>query len=120
MTLEDKVHTFQLLLYHRSQELRNVSATCRELRVSLSLYYQLPQLFTRYVPHSLHPTLLPNPPSPPSQLHATVQRHIFPLSLSSPTCGPRQLSHQLSLLLILVSASTAYPALRLLSSATQT
>ena len=48
MTLEDKVHACRLHLLRRAQELGNVSAACRELGVSRSLYYQLRQRFTRY------------------------------------------------------------------------
>jgi hypothetical protein len=55
MTLEDKVHGFRLPLFHRAQELGNVSATCEELGVSRSLYYQLRKRFVRYEPDGLHP-----------------------------------------------------------------
>ena len=48
MTLEDKVHGFRLHLFRRAQELRNVSAACRECGVSRSLYYQLRGRFQRY------------------------------------------------------------------------
>ena len=56
MTLEDNVHAFRLPLFRRAQELGNVSAACRELGVSRSLYYQLRQRFTRYGAAGLHPT----------------------------------------------------------------
>ena len=97
MTLEDKVHAFRLLLFRRAQELRNVSAACRELGVSRSLYYQLRQRFTRYGADGLHPTLRRNRPGRPAQLDATVERQIVALSLAWPTWGPRQLSDQLAL-----------------------
>ena len=55
MTLEDKVHAFRLHLFRRAQALGNVSAACRELGVSRSLYYQLRQRFVRYGAPGLHP-----------------------------------------------------------------
>jgi hypothetical protein len=56
MILEDKVHAFRLHLFRRAQELCDVSAPCRELGVSRSLYYQLRQRFRRYGADGLHPT----------------------------------------------------------------
>ena len=50
MTLEDKVHAFRLHLFRQAQELGNVSAACRELGVSRSLYYQLRKRFVEYGP----------------------------------------------------------------------
>jgi transposase InsO family protein len=120
MTLEDKVHAFRLLLFRRAQELRNVSAACRELGVSRSLYYQLRQRFTRYGVDGLHPTLRRNRPGRPAQLDATVERQLIALSLAWPTWGPRQLSDQLALRGFRVAPSTAYRALRRLGLATRT
>ncbi len=119
MTLEDKVHAFRLLLFRRAQELRNVSAACRELGVSRSLYYQLRQRFTRYGADGLHPTLRRGRPGRPAQLDATVERQLVALSLAWPTWGPRQLSDQLALRGIRVASSTAYRALRRLGLATR-
>jgi transposase len=119
LTLEDKVHAFRLLLFRRARELRNVSAACRELGVSRSLYYQLRQRFTRYGADGLHPTLRRNRPGRPAQLDATVERQIVALSLAWPTWGPRQLADQLALRGIRVAPSTAYRALRRLGLATR-
>ena len=112
MTLEDKVHSFRLLLFRRAQELGNVSAACRELGVSRSLYYQLRQRFQRYGPDGLHPTRRRGRPGRPAQLDATVERQVLALALSWPTWGPRQLSDQLALRGVRVAESTVYRALR--------
>ncbi len=56
MTLEDKVHAFRLHLFQRARELGNVSAACRELGISRSLYYQLRERYVRYGSDGLHPT----------------------------------------------------------------
>jgi transposase-like protein len=55
MTLEDNVHAFRLRLFERAERLGNVSAACRELGISRSLYYPLRQRFLRYGPEGLHP-----------------------------------------------------------------
>ena len=97
MTLEDKVHAFRLHLFRRAQEIGNVSAACRELGVSRSLYYQLRERFVRYGPDGLHPTRRRGRPGRPPQLDAIVERRVVALALSWPTWGPRQLSDQLAL-----------------------
>ena len=112
MTLEDKVHGFRLHLFRRAQELGNVSAACRELGVSRSLFYQLRQRFQRYGPDGLHPTRRRGRPGRPPQLDATVERQVLALALSWPTWGPRQLSDQLALRGLRVAESTVYRALR--------
>ena len=112
MTLEDKVHAFRLHLFRRAQELGNVSAACRELGVSRSLYYQLRQRFTRYGADGLHPTRRRSQPGRPAQLDAVIERQIVALALSWPTWGPRQLSDQLALRGTRVAPSTVYRALR--------
>ena len=50
MTLEHKVHALRLHLFRRAQELGNVSAACKELGVSRSLYYQLRKRFVEFGP----------------------------------------------------------------------
>jgi transposase len=112
MTLEDKVHAFRLHLFHRAQELGNVSAACRELGVSRSLYYQLRGRFQRYGADGLHPTRRRSRPGRPAQLGAVAERQVLALALSWPTWGPRQLSDQLALRGVRVAESTVYRALR--------
>ena len=119
MTLEDKVHGFRLHLFRRAQELRNVSAACRECGVSRSLYYQLRGRFVRYGPDGLHPTRRRGRPGRPAQLDATVERQILALALSWPTWGPRQLSDPLALRGTRVAESTIYRALRRLGLGTR-
>ena len=112
MTLEDKVHGFRLLLFRRAQELGNVSAACRELGISRSLYYQLKKRFERYGPDGLHPKRTQARPGRPPQLEATVERLVLAWGLAWPTWGPRRLSDQLALRGICIAPSTVYRALR--------
>ncbi len=112
MTLEDKVHGFRLHLCQRARELGNVSAACRELGISRSLYYQLRERYVRYGSDGLHPTRRRGQPGRPAQLDAVVERQVLALALSWPTWGPRQLSDQLARRGIRVAESTVYRALR--------
>jgi transposase InsO family protein len=112
MTLEDKVHSFRLLLFRRAQELGNVSAACRELGVSRSLYYQLRQRFLRYGTDGLHPkrrkAVLGRPPT----LDAQLERRVIAEALAQPAWGPQRISDQLARRGLEIAASTVYRALR--------
>jgi len=48
MTLEDKGHAFRLHVLQRAEELGNVSAACREVGISRTLFYRWKKRFTRY------------------------------------------------------------------------
>ncbi len=48
MTLEDKVHDFRLHVLRRAKERGNVSAVCRELGLSRTLYYRWKARLERY------------------------------------------------------------------------
>jgi len=55
MTLDDRVQALRLLVFRRAQVLGNVSAACRELNISRSLFYRLRPRSERYRPAGLHP-----------------------------------------------------------------
>ena len=112
MTLEDNVHAFRLRLFARAERLGNVSAACREVGISRSLYYQLRQRFLRYGPEGLHPKRRRGRPGRPPQLDATSERQVLALSLAWPSWGPQQLSAQLARQGIAVARSTVYRVLR--------
>jgi transposase len=112
MTLEDKVHAFRLHLFRRAQELGNVSAACRELGVSRSLYYQLRQRFVRYGAPGLHPKRRKGRPGRPPELDAQLERRVIAEALAQPAWGPQRISDQLALRGLHVAASTVYRALR--------
>jgi transposase len=112
MTLEDKVHAFRLLLFRRACELHNVSAACRELGISRSLYYQLRRRFDRYGPDGLHPKRTQGRPGRPAQLDAQIERRVIAEALAQPAWGPRRLADQLAMRGVGVAATTVYRALR--------
>ena len=112
MTLEDNVHAFRLRLFERAERLGNVSAACREVGISRSLYYQLRERFLRYGPDGLHPKRRRGRPGRPPQLAATSERQVLALSLAWPSWGPQQLSAQLARQGIAVARNTVYRVLR--------
>jgi len=55
MTLDDSVHGMRLRVMQRAQALGNVSAVCRELGISRTLFYRWRQRFERYGVDGVHP-----------------------------------------------------------------
>ena len=108
MTLEDKVHAFRLRLFRRAEELRNISAACREAGISRSLYYQLRGRFERYGSDGLHPKHRQGRPGRPPLLDAQIERRILAEALAQPGWGPQRISDQLAMRGIHVAASTVY------------
>ncbi len=112
MTLEDKVHAFRLHVFSRAEELGNVSAACRELGISRSLYYGLRKRQLRYGPDGLHPKRTRGRPGRPPQLAVHAERAVIALALAQPAFGPQRLSDQLVRQGIRVAPCTVYRALR--------
>jgi transposase len=112
MTLEDSVHAFRLRLFQRAEALGNVSAACRELGVSRSLYYQLRKRFVRYGPEGLHPKRSRGRRGRPPAIATTTERQVLALSLAWPSFGPQQLSAQLARQGVVVARSTVHRLLR--------
>jgi transposase InsO family protein len=112
MTLEDKVHATRLLALQRAEELGNVSAACRELGISRSLFYRWKQRFQLYGRDGLHPNRLQAQRGRPHALSLEDERAILALALSHPTRGPRFYTLQLGEQGHDLSASTIYRHLR--------
>lgn len=111
MTLDDRVQALRLLVFRRAQVLGNVSAACRELNVSRSLFYRLRPRFERYGPAGLHPRRTAGRPGRPPQLDAHRERVVIAWALAWPTWGPQRLSDQLAQRGVVVAPSTIYRAL---------
>lgn len=54
MILDDSIHGIRLGFMGRAEELGSVSAACRELGISGTLFYRWRKRFDRYGPHGLH------------------------------------------------------------------
>ena len=120
MTLEDKVHLFRLHVLQRAKELGNVSAACREVGISRTLYYRWEKRFALYGIDGLHPRRSATRPGRPVQLDTTKERKIVALALSWPTWGPQRLSLQLQREGVVVSPTTVWRALHRLRLGTRT
>lgn len=48
MTLEDRVYAFRLHALRRAEELGNVTAACRELGISRTVFYRWKKRFSMY------------------------------------------------------------------------
>jgi|TARA_Y100000031_G_scaffold152567_1_gene195942 transposase len=112
MTLEDKVHATRLLALQRAEELGNVSAACRELGISRSLFYRWKNRYERYGRDGLHPKRQTTLKGRPHNLSIQDEQAILALALSYPTCGPRFYAEQLARQRRHLSPSTIYRALR--------
>ena len=112
MTLEDKVHATRLLALQRAEALGNVSAACRELGISRSLFYRWKDRYERYGRDGLHPRRYQRQRGRPHGLSAQDEQAILAIALSHPTCGPRFYSLYLARSHRYLSSSTIYRALR--------
>ena len=112
MTLEDKVHATRLLALQRAEGLGNVSAACRELGISRSLFYRWQDRYERSGRDGLHPRRRTARRGRPHGLSVQDERAILAMALSHPTCGPRFYALHLARQHRFLSASTVYRALR--------
>ena len=55
MTLDESVHGMRLRVIERAQVLGNVSAVCRELGISRTLFYRWRGRLERYGVNGVHP-----------------------------------------------------------------
>jgi transposase len=112
MTLEDKVQALRLHAFRRAEEFGNVSAACRELGLSRSLFYRGKQRFERYRPDGLHPARRKARPGRPPAVPAHIGRSAIALALAWPTWGPNRLSIQLARQGVEIAPSSVYRTLR--------
>ncbi len=113
MTLEDSILAFRLRVMARAEELRNVSAACREAGISRTLFYRWRRRFERYGRDGLHPRRRQARPGRPPQVPPHVERLVVGHALAWPTWGCRRVSLQLARDLgVQVSPSTVQRLLR--------
>ncbi len=112
MTLEDRVQHLRLYAIRRAEELGNVSATCRELGISRSLFYRWRKRLETLGPEGLHPCRLRRRRGRPPETSSHEERLVLGLSLAWPTWGPQRLADQLARQGIVIAPSTIYRILR--------
>ncbi len=85
MTLEDKVHGFRLHALRQAEELDNVSAACRELDISRTVFYRWKKRLRAYGADALHPRRTSARPGRPPTLGPVEERSIVAAALAWPT-----------------------------------
>ena len=111
MTLEDKVHGFRLHALHRAEELGNVSAACRGLGISRTVFYRWKKRLQAWEGRASPQEDVCSSRTTPL-LGPVEERAILATALAWPTWGPRRVSLQLARQGIHVSPSTVWRALR--------
>ena len=89
-----------------------MSAACRELGISRTVFYRWRKRLLAYGVDGLHPRRTSARPGPPSTLGPAEERAIVATALAWPTWGPKRVSLQLERQGIHVSPSTVWRALR--------
>ncbi len=87
MTLDDSVHGMRLRVMQRAQALGNVSAVCRELGISRTLFYRWRKRFDRYGVDGVHPRRPRAGRGRPVQVPAEVERLVLSVAISTGTWG---------------------------------
>src|SRR5262249_32424454 len=96
MTLDDSVHGLRLRAIHRAEALGNVSAVCRELGISRTLFYRWRQRYERYGADGVHPRRHRGRPGRPAQVLPEVERLGLGGAVSTPPRGCARIAAHLS------------------------
>lgn len=112
MTLEDSVHAFRLRALQRAYELGNVSAACRELGISRTVFYRWRRRYELYGRDGLHPRRQRARLGRPPVLDSQDEKIILAMALAWPTAGPQRISDELFQNGRYIPPSTIYRALR--------
>jgi len=112
MTLEDKVQSIRLHALRRAQQLGNVSAACRELGISRTVFYRWRSQLASYGVDGLHPKRRQVRQGRPHTLSVQDEQAILALAVGHPTRGPQYYAHLLGQQGRQMSPSTIYRALR--------
>jgi len=112
MTLEDKVQSLRLHALQRAQQLGNVSAACRELGISRTVFYRWRSRLASYGVDGLHPKRQSANQGRPHSLSVQDEQAILALAIGYPTRGPQFYSYLLDRQGRCLSPSTVYRALR--------
>ncbi len=108
MTLEQSIQGLRLRVLARARELGNVSAACREVGLSRTVFYRWQKRHERYGADGLHPRQLRAALGRPSSVAPHDERQVLALALAWPTWGPARISSQLFLQGVHIAPSTVY------------
>src|SRR6476659_3711877 len=110
MTLDESVHGMRLRVIERAQVLGNVSAVCRELGISRTLFYRWRQRLERYGVDGVHPR----------RQRGRAARPVVSIAISAATWGCRRIAAYLARTWqVRVAPSTVQRLLRRIGLATR-
>src|SRR4030095_9692021 len=96
MTLEESVHGMRLRVIERAQVLGNVSAVCRELGISRTLFYRWRQRLERYGVDGVHPRRQRGRAGRPVATPPEGERLVLGIAISAATRGCHRIAAYLT------------------------
>lgn len=91
MTLDESIQGMRLRVLKRAEAI-GVSAACREVGISRTLFYRWQKRFQRYGPDGVHPRRLRAQPGPAPQLTPAVERRVLAVAIAEATWGAARLA----------------------------
>lgn len=91
MTLDESIQGMRLQVMRRAAEI-GVSAACREVAISRTLFYRWQHRLSRYGVDGLHPRRLKARPGPAPQLPPAVERRLLAVAIAEATWGAARLA----------------------------
>ena len=120
MTLDESVHGMRLRVIERAQVHGNVSAVCRELGISRTIFYRWRKRLERYGVDGVHPRRHRVQPGRPVQITPEVERLVLGIAISAATWGCRRIAAYLARMWqVRVAPSTVQRLLRRVGLATR-
>src|SRR6266567_9129305 len=120
MTLDESVHGMRLRVIERAQVQGNVSAVCRELGISRTIFYRWRQRLERYGIDGVHPRRQRAQAGRPVATAPEVERLVVAIAISAATWGSRRIAAYLARTWrIRVAPSTVQRLLRRVGLATR-
>src|SRR5437867_5543018 len=96
MTLDESVHGMRLRVIERAQVQGNVSAVCRELGISRTVFYRWRQRLERYGVDGVHPRRQRARAGRPVATAPEVERLVLGIAISAATWGSRRIAAYLA------------------------
>src|SRR5436305_14960204 len=96
MTLDESVHGMRLRVIERAQVHGNVSAVCRELGISRTVFYRWRQRLERYGVDGVHPRRQRAQAGRPVTTTPEVERLVLGIAISAATWGCRRIAAYLA------------------------
>jgi len=112
MTLDESIQGMRLRVMRRAAAI-GVSAACREMGISRTLFYRWQHRLSRYGVDGLHPRRLKARPGPALQLSPALERRLLAVAIAEATWGAARLAgYAHRLWRLRVAASTVQRLLR--------